>query len=116
MIRKEIETEIEVRNNMRNGQGTVKIKHYFHSDEFGANIRLCGKIIIPPGASIGKHEHDSEDEIFFIIRGAGIFDDGVTKTSISSGDSILIPRNALHAVINDGNDDLEILAIIVVYP
>ena len=87
MIRKVSDMETEVRENMRGGAGSVTFRHMFKKDEFTAPARLCAALTIPPGAGIGAHEHLTEDEIYIVTRGAGMLDDGTTKTRVSAGDA-----------------------------
>ena len=115
MIRKPSEMKEEVREKMRGGDGAVTIRHYFAKDEFGADVRLCAKLTIPPGAGIGMHQHEGEDEVYIVTRGSGLLDDGVAKTKIAAGESILTGKGASHAVKNDGKEDLEMIAIIMCY-
>ena len=116
MIRKASETKKEVRDKMRGGEGTVTIRHHFMQNEFGANVRLCASMTLPPGAGIGPHQHAGEDEVYIVTRGSGLLNDGVTTTRISAGDSILTGKGASHSVRNDGKDDLEMVALIACYP
>ena len=59
MIRRESEMKTETRQNMRGGTGSVTIRHYFTREEFTADARLCARLILPPGASIGPHCHET---------------------------------------------------------
>lgn len=116
MIRKMAEMETEVRENMRGGAGSVTFRHLFKKDEFTASVRLCAALTIPPGAGIGSHEHLTEDEIYIVTRGAGMLDDGKTKTRVSVGDAVLTGNGESHAIHNDGEEPLELMAIIACYP
>jgi len=115
MIRKSADMKEEVRENMRGGAGAVTIRHYFDKSEITAKTRLCSKLILPPGAGIGTHTHEGEDEIYLIVRGRGLLDDGKTKTQVSVGDAVLTGKGESHAISNNGDEDLEIIAIIMCY-
>jgi len=115
MIRKSAEMRSEVREKMRGGEGAVTFRHYFAKEEFGAAVRLCAKLTLPPGASIGAHQHKGEDEVYIVTKGSGLLDDGARKTRIVVGDSVLTGKGASHAVKNDGKEDLEIIAVIMCY-
>jgi len=115
MIRRANELQKEVRNDMRGGKGAVTIHHYFKKDEIKAKCRLCSHLVLPPGASIGMHKHEAEDELFVIERGTGIIDDGRNKTEVRAGDAILTGNGEEHALINGGNEPLEVIAIIMCY-
>ena len=116
MIRQQAEMKTEVREKMRGGEGSVTFQHYFEKDEFGAPVRLCAKLKLGTGSSIGPHQHEGEDEVYIVTRGTGILDDGLTRKRISTGDAVLTGRGASHAVTNDGKEPLEIIAVIATYP
>lgn len=116
MIRRATEQTVETREKMRGGAGSVTIRHYFAKEDFAAEARLCAHLTIPPGASIGPHQHNGEDEVYIVLRGAGILDDGMSKSRVSAGDSILTGRGESHAVLNDGREPLEMIAVIMCYP
>jgi len=115
MIRKPSEMRTEVRKNMRGAPGSVTIQHYFAKEDIEADVRLCARLVIPPGAGIGSHQHEKEDEIFIIQKGTGLIDDNGTQVRVSPGDAILTGKGGSHAVLNDGDADLEITAMIMCY-
>jgi len=113
MIRKHHEMPTEERAHMRGGNGVIRFRHAFRPEEFSARCRLCATLTIPPGASIGRHEHQNEDEIYLVLKGSGWLDDGTNRTRIGPGDAVLTGRGGAHAVINDGTEPLEIFAVIL---
>lgn len=115
MIRKTNDLKSEIRSQMRGGKGSVTIRHFFSKDEIKAKCRLCGRLILPPGASIGMHKHEMEDEVFIIERGRGILDNGRSQTNVEAGDAILTGSGEEHALINNGNEPLELIAVIMCY-
>lgn len=116
MIRKPSEMRSEVRAGMRGGQGEVTIQHLFQPEEFGGKVRLCARLLLPPGASIGTHTHADEDEVYLVIRGSGLLtEDNREELRVSAGEAILTGKGASHAIRNDGAEPLEILAWIVKY-
>jgi len=100
---------------MRGGPGTVTVRHYFKSDELRAKSRLCAHLTLPPGAGIGVHQHEKEDEVYIILSGSGLLDDGKTRTRVSAGDAVLTGNGESHAITNDGAQPLEIAAVIMSY-
>lgn len=115
MIRKPSEMTVETRENMRGGTGTITFRHYFQQDEMKARSRLCAELTLPPGASIGPHAHETEDEVYIVTAGSGLLDDGRTRTRISAGDAVLTGQGGSHAVINDGTVELKLIAVIMCY-
>jgi mannose-6-phosphate isomerase-like protein (cupin superfamily) len=115
MIRQPTEMPNEVRPNMRGGEGEVTVQHLFTSPEFGGKVRLCALLTIPPGASIGMHQHAGEDEVYLITRGSGLLTEEGRESCVTTGTAILTGKGASHAVRNDTTEPLEILAFIVQY-
>ena len=115
MIRKDNNLESEVRAEIRGGKGSVTFRHFFKKDEIKAKCRLCSRLILPPGASIGMHKHEAEDELFIIERGVGILDDGRNKIKVEPGDAMLTGNGESHSISNAGNEPLELIAVIMGY-
>ena len=115
MIRKSSDMVREIKEQMRGGKGSVEITHIFKQDELKGKARLCAKITINPGCSIGLHQHLNEEEIFYIIKGKGLVDDGGQCCEVTSGDSILTGNGASHSIENIGTEPLEMLAVILLY-
>jgi mannose-6-phosphate isomerase-like protein (cupin superfamily) len=108
--------EIEKRENMRGGPGTATIEHFFRKGEFGGeHFRACARLILPPGAGVGPHAHEGEDEAYLIVKGRGRVTDAGVTSEVSAGDAILTGRGNTHSITNTGDDTLEAVAIIVTY-
>jgi mannose-6-phosphate isomerase-like protein (cupin superfamily) len=116
MLRQAGNYEYEQREQMRGGEGSVTIQHYFKKEELGGNnCRLCARLILPPGSSIGLHPHEQEDEVYIICKGTGsVTEDGKTFP-VNPGDSVLTGKGKSHSISNSGSDKLEIIALIVSY-
>ncbi|MBL7076340.1 MAG: cupin domain-containing protein [Kiritimatiellae bacterium] len=115
MIRKAADRTSEVREAMRGGEGSVEIRHFITREEWTANTRLCAELTLPPGASIGSHQHLREDEVYIIASGAGLIDDGSGEERVAVGDAILTGNGETHTIRNDGDEPLTLIAVIVMY-
>jgi mannose-6-phosphate isomerase-like protein (cupin superfamily) len=115
MIRRRSEMRRETRERMRGGEGTVAFEHLFEKDEFKARVRLCSRLSLPPGAGIGPHAHEGEDEVYIVLSGAGLLDEGQGPVRVSAGDAVLTGRGQSHAIRNDGAEPLELIAVIACY-
>ena len=63
MIHRANECKSEVREAMRGGDKSVKITHFFdENNELMSPTRLCAQLELEPGASIGFHAHENEEE------------------------------------------------------
>lgn len=115
MVRTAEEMAIELRDAMRGGKGTVRIKHLFKQEDLKGKARLCAEITIPPGGSIGFHQHDQEEEIFYFFAGQGKVDDQGVVREIFAGDAVLTGGGNGHSIENTGSEPLVFLAVILLY-
>lgn len=115
MIKNKTQQKIEVRENMRGGEGKVAIRHHLNRDEINAKCRLCAELLLSPGAGIGLHEHVGEDEIFIIQQGKAVVSDEGKEVKVEAGDVILTGKGASHSIKNTGNVDLVVTAVIMQY-
>ena len=107
------EHKLEVKNSLRGGNGDVYFYHIETKEEMCGRGRLFAKIVLPPGASIGVHEHIDETEPYYIIKGQGVFiePDG-SKVPVKAGDCCLIKAGESHGLENDSAEDLELIALV----
>ena len=98
---------------MRGGDGSVIIKHIADKGEMYDKNRMYARLVIKPGCSIGYHVHENEAEIFYILTGAALYSDNGAETELLPGDMALTPSGRGHSIANRGNEDLEMMALIV---
>jgi mannose-6-phosphate isomerase-like protein (cupin superfamily) len=115
MIAKKSEMGKEIRESMRGGDGKIEITHIFKKENFKGKVRLCSNIKINPGCSIGEHQHLEEDEVYYIISGKGIVNDGENDFEVNKGDAVLTGNGESHSIKCIGNEPLEMMAMIVLY-
>ncbi len=115
MLRKKDEMIIELRERMRGGIGEIQIRNLFQQGDLKGKSRLFAEITIPVGGSIGYHQHEQEEEIFYLISGQGRVKDGEEWKEMNVGDALVTGGGAGHAVENTGNHPLVIMAVILVY-
>lgn len=115
MLRKAEELTIELREKMRGGQGTVQIKHIFKADELTGKARMLAEITLPAGGSIGFHQHEQEEEVYYFLSGQGRVDDQGVIKEVSPGDAMLTGGGNGHSVENIGDQPLIFLAVVLLY-
>ncbi len=111
MVNYKNDLTIEVREEMRGGKLHAEITKL--SKELPEKVRLFATIRLIPGASIGYHVHENETEMFYFAEGTGIVKDDETEKAVSAGDSMLTFPGHGHAVENNGDKDLVLVAVIV---
>jgi mannose-6-phosphate isomerase-like protein (cupin superfamily) len=115
MIRRKDDMDIDVKHEMRGGIGDAVITHIYKKDELKGNSRLCAKLSLEPGASIGNHAHESEEEIYYILNGKGLVIDNGEPIEVYEGDAVLTRDGASHSIENIGTETLEFMAVINLY-
>ena len=69
--------------------------------------------VVQPSGHTPHHSHDYEHEVY-IIEGEGLAEcDGETKT-VSAGDMLYIPANAVHQFRNESSDVFRFLCLVPV--
>ena len=68
---------------------------------------------VEPGKSVPHHKHDDTEQIFYVIKGAGILSFGENKEEfpIKPGDVIRIPVAHYHSIRNDYETTLAYLSV-----
>lgn len=113
MIRKKEAMKEETRESMRGGSGVTHLHHLFSPEELGANSRLCARVALPPGASIGSHDHTGEREIYYILQGIALFIENGTEHRLHAGDATITGGGGVHSITNAGDVTLEFMAFII---
>ncbi|GHT96511.1 hypothetical protein FACS1894141_6730 [Spirochaetia bacterium] len=114
MLKSRNEFRVEKKENMRGGDGTVTLTHFVESGE-QKNARLIAELTLPPGASIGSHQHDNETEYFIFLSGTGTVNDNGTEKPVKSGDVMVTGDGASHSVRNTGTVPLVFNALIITH-
>lgn len=116
MIGRSGEYRTEQREKMFAGDGTVKVEHFWEAKrQMRSSIRMCAKLTIPPGGSIGLHRHDQEEEIMVVISGLAEVNDNGKLQELKVGDTLLTGNGASHEVRCKGNEPLVLVAVIATY-
>ena len=91
----------------------VEIYVLVEPDEMHNAGRLYARIVLAPGASLAYHRHDGEMESFYVIKGTCRVEDNGAASYLSEGDVMITPAGECHAVHNESDCDVEIMALIV---
>lgn len=104
----ECEKETEISHN---GMGTLRKVRAHHANDFSTNIDFIDYIEVPPGVSIGTHQHGYNEEIYFIVEGNGTMLIEDEKYNVKSGDVIVNKINGTHGLMNHSSADMKIFII-----
>ncbi len=112
MLIHEADLEIDIRR-IKNGDGQAIISKLLTKEQLKGKVCLFNKVILKSGVSVGKHLHFGDYEIFYILEGEGTFNDNGKEKKIYKGDITITYSGEIHELINDGEDDLIICALLI---
>ena len=111
MVRKE---RVVIVEGLRGGNGPVEIHHFLEGEELMGHATMYARVILKPHSSIGWHQHVGNTESYAIIKGEGTFvDNDGSKTTVRPGDVCLIEVGQWHAMENNTDEDLELIALVI---
>jgi mannose-6-phosphate isomerase-like protein (cupin superfamily) len=98
-------------NAMLGGAGTVRYRRALPPEVFFTNWSYVDHLVIPPGASLGKHRHEGVEEFFYVIAGDGSAQVKDETAAIRKGDAVPVFLNEPHAFVNNSSADLELMIV-----
>ena len=110
MVRKETVTYVD---GLAGGRGRAKVSHIVSEQEMMGHGRMYAKVTLPPGASVGWHQHVRDTEPYYILKGHGDFIDNDHRVyHVGAGDVCVIEVGQYHSMENNSDEDLEFMALI----
>lgn len=113
MLRRNEDIIPGVRRNVHGGDGEVYSYVFLKPEEACNKGRLFSKTALPVGASIGMHRHEGEFEIYYVISGPGVANDGRQDYPLGPGDMYLCEDGNEHRLVNNGKEKLVFITIIL---
>lgn len=110
MVRKSI---AEVLTNTAGEKDTVIFESANTQEELLNKCSLFGRMTLKQGCRVGYHLHEGDIESYYIVSGKGLYTCEGEKTEVSSGDMAYCGNGEEHDLINTGEDDLVVMALIV---
>lgn len=94
------------------GNGTLDWAEVVSEGELpGRRLSSFHDDVLPPGASIGVHQHEDDEEYYYILSGTGIMTlDGVDHT-VEPGDLTAVFPGGSHGLRNTGAANLRVLVV-----
>lgn len=104
---------LEKRENMRGGDGIVTIFHAVDHEKLPPHFRLISPVMLEKGCGIGDHAHNGETEVFYVLKGEGVYDDNGIKRSFKTGDMSFTGNGEHHSIYNEKDEPLLLFAAII---
>jgi mannose-6-phosphate isomerase-like protein (cupin superfamily) len=105
----------EVAEDVRGGTGTV----YAHKllDLFpGSAIKSVGLVRLEPGASVGAHSHNGDEDFYYCISGIGVVVDNGVEHPFTPGTLQITRDGETQAIRNTGETELVFLGALIDAP
>ena len=101
------------KDNVQGGDGYILMMPILTQEELMGHGKLYNHVIIPPHCGIGWHIHTGNTEPYYVIKGHGVFTDKDGEHPVTAGDICTIPCGEGHAMRNDSEEDMEMIALII---
>jgi mannose-6-phosphate isomerase-like protein (cupin superfamily) len=102
----------EVAEGVRGGMGTVTAHKLL--DLFpGSAIKSVGLVRLEPGASIGVHSHEGDEDFYYCISGTGVVVDNGVEHPFTPGTLQIARSGDSQALRNTGETELVFLGALV---
>ncbi len=93
------------------GEGTAQYRRALDPTVFLTNWSYMDHLLLPAGASDGKHRHAGVEEIYYVLNGDGEVQVNGETSAIHKGDAVPVSLNEVHSFKNNGTADLEFMIV-----
>jgi mannose-6-phosphate isomerase-like protein (cupin superfamily) len=103
------------RKDVAGGHGTVYADYAFTRDKALKDqaIKEVSWLRLMPGDSIGYHPHVTNEDVYVIVSGEGVFKDKDGKDKpVKAGDITIVRKGESHGIANSGKEPLIIVDVI----
>ncbi len=104
-----IEENLRPVENMNGGLGTVMYRRALGPGAFASNWAFFDHLLIPVGATVGRHYHKGVDEVYFVVKGKGKVHVNDEVAEIAYGDAIPVLAGEIHSFESSDSEPLEMV-------
>ncbi len=105
----------EERHHEHGGRGTISFRRLLDQSSFGAPVDFVDYTVVPPGSVIGLHEHDGNDELYFVVDGSPMVSFAGEECRLMKGDIAVVRSGEAHSLNNDTASNVSILVVQIRY-
>lgn len=99
--------------NRMGGKGTGELHIVMEDAELEGRAKALLTIVLHPESSIGCHEHKGNMEIYYVLKGEGIFTLNGESSPIHAGQAGSMKPGDVHGIENTGSEDMVISAVVL---
>jgi len=93
------------------GSGPIVFRRLIDAGEFETDVDFLDLTVIPPGSTIGRHEHQGNEELYFIVNGDPLVRVDGDERRLNRADVAIVRSGGSHELINDSGRDVEIFVV-----
>jgi mannose-6-phosphate isomerase-like protein (cupin superfamily) len=97
------------------GIGTCRWKQLINGMHLNGPWNCVEYVVIPPGASCGRHTHLRTEEIYYILAGTAEMDLNGEVVTLEAGDLVTAPIGTSHGTVNESDESMEFF-VVEVFP
>ncbi|HLW21370.1 MAG TPA: cupin domain-containing protein [Cyclobacteriaceae bacterium] len=102
----------KLRENFGDFKGTeIKYRRVFGPEVFATDWNYVDHVLVPAGASMPQKNSGQEEQVYYVIKGAGSLTLDGSTTSIASHQAFYVRLNEDITLSNTGDSDLEVLVV-----
>jgi len=99
--------------NAHRGKGAIMFRRVWANDSFATNWYFIDHCLLLPDTSIGYHQHNTIEEIYYVMEGRGRFTVNDKTFDVGPGDALPCRLHDSHGLYNNTGEPLEILVFSV---
>ena len=92
--------------NAHQGKGNIMFKRLWAFDSFKTNWDFLDHCLLAPDTSIGYHQHNAIEEIYYLVSGRGKMTVNDHTFEVGPGDAVPCTINDSHGLYNSGSEDI----------
>jgi len=95
------------------GKGALPFRRLWAGDSFKSNWEWIDHVLLPPDTSIGYHQHNGIEEVYYVMSGNGRITVNDHTWDVQPGDATPCTLHDSHGIYNNTDKDLEIFVLAV---
>ncbi len=113
MLRRQSDMKLGVLADCHDGRGNVHCRTVLGRDDSGLGVRFMHDDVIEPGASIGEHRHQHDEEVYFVVEGRGTMLLDGQRFPIGPGDVSVVRPGHSHGLVNSPDSPMRLIVFCV---
>jgi mannose-6-phosphate isomerase-like protein (cupin superfamily) len=93
------------------GAGPIEFRRLLTDSDFKTPIDFVDYTIVPPGSTIGAHQHSGNEEVYFIVAGKPLICVDGQERRLERGSLAVVHSGQTHQLMNDTNEHVAIFVI-----